>query len=69
MWGDMRGNLLDTQRIKVGKPQGKHPEKRLTAVAVRSTLAAVTAFVVAAIAGFPSARRAARVQPVDAIRA
>jgi hypothetical protein len=32
----MRGNSLDTQYIKVGKPKGKHPEKRLTAVAVRS---------------------------------
>jgi predicted permease len=33
------------------------------------TLAAVTSFVVAAIAGLPSARRAARVQPMDAMRA
>ena len=32
----MRGNSLDTQRVNVGKPRGKHPEKRLTAVTVRS---------------------------------
>jgi hypothetical protein len=32
----MGGNSCDTQRIKVGKPRGKHPEKRLTAVTVRS---------------------------------
>jgi integrase len=32
----MRANSLDTQRVNVGKPRGKHPEKRLTAVTVRS---------------------------------
>jgi hypothetical protein len=33
------------------------------------SLAAVTAFVVAALAGIPSARRAAAVQPIVAVRA
>src|SRR5262245_49291761 len=28
--------LLDTPRIKVGKPRGAHPDKRLTAIAVRN---------------------------------
>ena len=36
MWGDMRDNLLDTRRIKVTKPRGRHPDKRLTAVRIRS---------------------------------
>lgn len=36
MWGDMRGETLDTRRIKVTKPQGKHPDKRLTAVGIRA---------------------------------
>lgn len=32
----MRPDPLDTQRIKVGKPKGRHPDKRLTAVSVRN---------------------------------
>jgi len=32
----MRGETLDTRRIKVRKPQGKHPDKRLTAVGIRA---------------------------------
>ena len=32
----MRGNSFDTPRVNVGKPRGKHPEKRLTAITVRS---------------------------------
>ncbi len=36
MWGGMRGETLDTRRIKVGKPTGKHPDKRLSAVGIRS---------------------------------
>ena len=37
MGGDMRGKSLDTARIKVGKPRGRHPDRRLTAVSVRNT--------------------------------
>jgi integrase len=36
MWGVMRGETLDTGRIRVGKPQGRHPDKRLTAVHIRN---------------------------------
>jgi len=32
----MRADPLDTSRIKVGKPKGRHPDKRLTAVGVRN---------------------------------
>ena len=32
----MRGETLDTGRIKVGKPQGRHPDRRLTAVHIRN---------------------------------
>jgi len=39
MWGDMRGNSLDTTRVKGLKPLGKHPEKRLNAMRVRNVLA------------------------------
>lgn len=35
MWGEMRDDKRDTRR-KVGKPRGKHPDKRLTAVGLRS---------------------------------
>jgi hypothetical protein len=35
MWDAMRGETLDTSRVKVRKPRGKHPEKRLTAVQIR----------------------------------
>ena len=35
MWDAMRGETLDTARIKVGKPRGRHPEKRLNAVQIR----------------------------------
>jgi integrase len=37
MWVAMRDETLDTVRIKVGKPRGRHPEKRLTAVHIRNT--------------------------------
>jgi integrase len=33
----MRGKSLDTARIKVGKPRGRHPDRRLNAVSVRNT--------------------------------
>ena len=36
MWGDMGGDPLDTRRIKVGKPRGRHPDRRLNAVRVRN---------------------------------
>ena len=36
MWDELMDKTLDTRRIKVGKPRGKHPDKRLTAVRVRS---------------------------------
>jgi integrase len=40
MWDGMRGDspttALDTGRIKVAKPRGRHPERRLTAVHVRN---------------------------------
>jgi len=39
MWGcdfDGRFMMLDTTRIKVAKPRGPHPDKRLTAVAIRN---------------------------------
>ena len=32
----MRGDSLDTGRIKVGKPRGKHPDRRLNAVRIRN---------------------------------
>jgi integrase len=32
----MRGDSLDTRRVKVRKPRGRHPDKRLTAVGVRN---------------------------------
>jgi len=32
----MRDDSLDTRRIKVGKPRGKHPDRRLNAVKVRN---------------------------------
>lgn len=32
----MRDDSLDTRRIKVGKPRGKHPDRRLNAVRVRN---------------------------------
>lgn len=32
----MRGKSLDTARIKVGKPRGRHPDRRLSAVSVRN---------------------------------
>lgn len=31
----MRGELLDTPRVKARKPRGRHPDKRLTAVSIR----------------------------------
>lgn len=36
MWGAMRGKSFDTPRIKVTKPRGRHPHKRLNALRVRS---------------------------------
>jgi integrase len=33
----MQSDLLDTPRIKVGKPRGKHPDRRLTALHVRNS--------------------------------
>jgi integrase len=36
MGGGMRGDSLDTGRIKVGKPRGKHPDRRLNAVRIRN---------------------------------
>ncbi len=36
MWGEMRGNSFDTARLKVTKPRGRHPDKRLSAVRIRS---------------------------------
>jgi integrase len=35
MWDAMRGETLDTGRVKVRKPRGRHPERRLTAVQIR----------------------------------
>lgn len=35
MWDDMMDTSLDTGRIKVRKPRGPHPDKRLTAVRIR----------------------------------
>jgi integrase len=35
MWDEMMDKTLDTRRINVGKPRGRHPDKRLTAVRIR----------------------------------
>lgn len=36
MWGYMRDDSLEPRRIKVAKPRGRHPEKRLSAVHIRN---------------------------------